>query len=77
MALRKGDVCFSVLLLTLVFLSIALIIWSDPDNYFNLSGDIEIPNKGIFISTIICFHTPLALESFDESILNHLLDSIF
>ena len=47
MALRKGDVCFSVLLLTLVFLSIALIIWSDPDNYFNLSGDIEIPNKGI------------------------------
>ena len=59
MALRKGDVCFSVLLLTLVFLSIALIIWSDPVYYFNLSGDIEIPNKGIFISTIIVFHTPV------------------
>lgn len=64
MALRKGDVCFSVLLLTLVFLSIALIIWSDPDNYFNLSGDIEIPNKGIFISTIICFHIIYNLRKF-------------
>ena len=42
MALREGAVCFSVLLLTLVFLGIALIILSDPDNYFNLRGDIEI-----------------------------------
>ena len=42
MALKEGVVCFSVLLLTLAFLSIALIILSDPDNYFNLSGDIEI-----------------------------------
>ena len=98
MELRKGDVCFSVLLLILVFLSIALIILSDPDNYFYLSGleswnkrpgyadkgnqheggnishasphipqhqdnaiffSTETPNKSIFISTIICFHTPL------------------
>ena len=42
MALKEGAVCFSVLLLTLAFLGIALIILSDPDNYFNLSGDIEI-----------------------------------
>ena len=42
MALKEGAVCFSVLLLTLAFLSVALIILSDPDNYFNLSGDIEI-----------------------------------
>ena len=42
MALKEGVVCFSVLLLTLAFLSIALIILSDPDNYFSLSGDIEI-----------------------------------
>ena len=62
MALREGAVCFSVLLLTLVFLSIALIILSDPDYYFNLSGDIEVPNKGIFISTVICFNTPLAFN---------------
>ena len=42
MALKEGAVCFSVLLLTLAFLSVALIILSDPDNYFNLSGDTEI-----------------------------------
>ena len=42
MALKEGAVCFSVLLLTLAFLSVALIILSDPDNYFNLGGDIEI-----------------------------------
>ena len=42
MALKEGAVCFSVLLLTLAFLSVALIILSDPENYFNLSGDVEI-----------------------------------
>ena len=76
MALREGAVCFSVLLLTLAFLSIALIILSDPDNYLNLSGDIEIessenssnfdqPNRTKFIDKPIL--TTLPSDSLDTT----------
>ena len=76
MALKEGVVCFSVLLLTLTFLSIALIILSDPDNYFNLSGDIEIrlpenssdinhPNRTKYIDKPIL--TPLPSANLDTT----------
>ena len=80
MALKEGVVCFSVLLLTLAFLSVALIILSDPDNYFNLSGDIEIelpenasdinhPNRTKFIDRPILTTLPsVSLDTTTKSL---------